>query len=134
MLIGELSRMTGLSRDTIRFYEKSGLIELRRKDRLANNYRDYPESTLERLRQIQVLKDCGFTLEEARDLIGSWESGDVLCQSLRETATQRLAIVRDRMKVLQRAEKSLAKTLDDCQPGCGQSEGLPTCIASNARR
>src|SRR3546814_17661555 len=50
MLIGELSEKTGFSRDTIRFFEKQGLIQLDRKQRRDNNYKEYPEEVLNRLR------------------------------------------------------------------------------------
>ena len=49
MLIGELSKSSGLTRDTIRFYEKQGLITLGRRERRVNNYKEYPNSILRRL-------------------------------------------------------------------------------------
>ena len=53
MLIGELSAKTGLTRDTIRFYEKEGLIKIARKQRRENNYKEYDETVLERLNLIK---------------------------------------------------------------------------------
>lgn len=66
MLITELSRATGFSVDTIRYYEKLGIIEapLRRE----NGYRDYPPITVACLRLCRKAKDLGFSLEEIRDL------------------------------------------------------------------
>ena len=49
MLIGELSKRTGFSHDTIRFCEKKGLIEVDKKERRDNNYKEYPETVLDRL-------------------------------------------------------------------------------------
>ncbi len=69
MLIGELSKCSGFSKDTIRFYEKIGLIELGKHARRDNNYKDYPEEVLLVLRSIRNLKDLGFTLEEIREII-----------------------------------------------------------------
>lgn len=69
MLIGQLSKLTGFSRDTIRYYEKIGLIELPRRRRTDNNYKDYPEDVVHRLRAIRKYKELGFTLEEIRELL-----------------------------------------------------------------
>lgn len=69
MLIGQLSKASGFSRDTIRFYEKIGLIVLPKKARKENNYKDYPEEVLLQLKTIKKYKELGFTLEEIRELL-----------------------------------------------------------------
>lgn len=69
MLIGQLSRLTGFSRDTIRYYEKIELIVLPRKARRNNNYKDYPEEVVHTLKAIRKYKELGFTLEEIRELL-----------------------------------------------------------------
>lgn len=69
MFIGELSRRSGFSRDTIRYYEKIGLIEMPEELRTENNYKDYPNSILQLLKVIRKYKDLGLTLEEIRELI-----------------------------------------------------------------
>ena len=69
MLIGQLAKRTGFSRDTIRYYEKIGLIVLPKRARKENNYKDYPEDTVHVLNAIRKYKDLGFTLEEIRELL-----------------------------------------------------------------
>ena len=69
MLIGALAKASGFSRDTIRYYEKIGLLELPGNARQQNNYKDYPESILQTLKAISNLKRMGFTLEEIREII-----------------------------------------------------------------
>lgn len=69
MLIGQLSKASGFTRDTIRYYEKIGLIVLDKKTRMDNNYKDYPDEVLHRLLVIKKYKDLGFTLEEIRELL-----------------------------------------------------------------
>lgn len=69
MLIGQLSKRTGFSRDTIRYYEKIKLIVLPSKARRRNNYKDYPEETVHLLLAIRKYKELGFTLEEIRELL-----------------------------------------------------------------
>ena len=75
MLIGELSKRTGFSRDTIRFYEKTGLISLEGDLRDRYQFKDYPESVLRRLLAIRKMKDYGFTLQETRGLFVLFEEG-----------------------------------------------------------
>jgi DNA-binding transcriptional MerR regulator len=69
MLIGELAKKSGFSRDTIRYYERIGLLELPAKSRQQNNYRNYPDSALRTLLAIRNLKELGFTLEEIREIL-----------------------------------------------------------------
>ena len=69
MLIGQLSKQTGFSKDTIRYYEKIGLIVLPKRARSVNNYKDYPEELVHVLSAIRKYKELGFTLEEIRELL-----------------------------------------------------------------
>lgn len=69
MLIGQLAKRSGFSKDTIRYYEKIGLIVLSRRSRLDRSYKDYPEAVLQTLKAIRKFKDLGFTLEEIRELL-----------------------------------------------------------------
>jgi MerR family transcriptional regulator, copper efflux regulator len=75
MLIGELSKKTGVSKDTIRFYEKLGLIEA--SDRCAGTrlYKEYSSETIERLHMITQGKGLGFTLSEIKQLLDEWGGG-----------------------------------------------------------
>lgn len=80
MLIGELSKQTGLSKDTIRFYEKTGLISAR--DRCAGTrlYKEYSSETIERLHLIMQGKGLGFTLSEIKQLLNEWGGGGMSTQ------------------------------------------------------
>lgn len=69
MLIGQLSLRTGFSKDTIRFYEKIGLIVLPKKSRMDKSYKDYPEGLIHTFNAIRKYKELGFTLEEIRELL-----------------------------------------------------------------
>lgn len=69
MLIGQLSKRTGFSKDTIRYYEKIALIALPGKKRFDRQYKDYPEELVYVLRAIRKYKELGFTLEEIRELL-----------------------------------------------------------------
>ena len=77
MLINELSKKTGLSAHTIRFYERSGLIKGKRNpDISTNNYFHYDEDCIERLQLIRDAKSVGFTISEISNLIEAWYSED----------------------------------------------------------
>jgi MerR family transcriptional regulator, copper efflux regulator len=75
MLIGELSKKTGVSKDTIRFYEKLGLIVGRDREAGTRLYKEYGPETVERLAMITQGKGLGFTLSEIKHLLDDWGSG-----------------------------------------------------------
>lgn len=73
MLINELSKQTGISIHTIRFYEKSGLIKGSRDESVtSNNYYHYDEQTIEKLELIRYAKSVGFTISEIGEIIDAW--------------------------------------------------------------
>ncbi|MEA5569140.1 MerR family transcriptional regulator [Anabaena sp. UHCC 0399] len=72
MLIGELSKKTGLSKDTIRFYEKIGLIEAKARQAGTRTYMEFSPEMLERIVIITQGKSLGFTLNEIKHLIETW--------------------------------------------------------------
>lgn len=69
MLIGQLSKLSGFSKDTIRYYEKIALIVLPKQKSGSSKYKDYSEDILQRLNAIRKYKELGFTLEEIRELL-----------------------------------------------------------------
>ena len=80
MLISKFSQKTGVSKDTIRFYEKAGLLDSNTK-RGENNYRHYNDEAVARLQFIRQGKALGFTLSEIKKVIDEWDtlsSGDKL--------------------------------------------------------
>jgi MerR family transcriptional regulator, copper efflux regulator len=75
MLIGELSKQTGISKDTIRFYDKLGLIVGTDRQAGTRLYKEYSPETVERLSMIAQGKGLGFTLNEIKQLLDEWGSG-----------------------------------------------------------
>jgi MerR family transcriptional regulator, copper efflux regulator len=69
MLIGELARKTGLSKDTIRFYQKMGLIEASDRQAGSRAYKEFSSEMMERLLLITQGKSLGFTLSEIKQLV-----------------------------------------------------------------
>ncbi len=77
MRIAELEQRTGVSRHTLRYYEKEGL--LLEVGRRGNNYRDYSEKAVQRVGMVRQLKALGFSLKEIRDVLDALRSDRIDC-------------------------------------------------------
>lgn len=77
MRIGELAKRTGIGRDAIRFYERNGLIRSFPSQDSRNDYRDYPEETIERLSMLREAQAAGFTLDDIRRFLVAIDPGSV---------------------------------------------------------
>ena len=118
MLIGELVRRTGFSRDTIRYYEKRGLIRLDRRQRLDNNYKDYDESVVQRLLLIRQLKTFGFTLRETRELL-DLDAHDLLnCKTVGEMVQLKLTAIQEKIEALNGFKNKLHRVMEVCEGDC----------------
>lgn len=110
MLIHELSKKTGLTAHTIRFYEKSGLIKGKRKDEVkSNNYFHYDEETVERLELIGYAKAVGFTLGEIGQLIDAWYNKQFNIADKVAILDQKLASIEEKIKQLEEMKKLIAE-------------------------
>jgi DNA-binding transcriptional MerR regulator len=118
MLIGELSRLTGFSRDTIRFYEKEGLIKVGRKQRRANNYKDYSDDVVKKLLMIKRLKGFGFTLNETSDLIALIEENMASCSAVNEKVGAKVKVIDEKIRELKQIKNMLINGVALCLDGC----------------
>jgi DNA-binding transcriptional MerR regulator len=110
MLIGELAETVGLPTQTIRFYERKGL--LCAPERGANGYRQYDESTLTRLRFINVAQAAGLTLSEIRSIIDLRDDGTVPCAHVTALMDSKLSEVRSRITRLAALQAELEGLLE----------------------
>lgn len=117
MLIGELAQKTNLSRHTIRFYEKLGLIQVPEKSRRKNNYKEYPEETLSRITAIKEITARGFTLKEARGIITLINDGTLDPQRAKKYLVKKLKFVQKQMDDLARTKNNLLIMIDQCDTG-----------------
>ncbi|WP_296942514.1 MerR family transcriptional regulator [uncultured Massilia sp.] len=108
MHIGELSLATGLSRDTLRFYEKRGLLAARR---LANGYRDYPHEAVQWLCYLRSAQALGFTLAEIEAGMPLLQDADTSAASLRAALARKLADIDARIAGLAVLRERLAREL-----------------------
>lgn len=120
MLIGELVEKTGLSRDTIRFYEKKGLISVGRRERRDNNYKEYSDKVLERLSMIKKIKNFGFTLNETAELLEMIGRNTASCPTVSLKLVDKIAVleakIQELMEVKQMMEGLLGNEASCCAP------------------
>lgn len=86
--IGELSKLSGVGIEALRFYEKSGLLD--RPGRTYGGYRVYDETVLERIAFIKQAQTLGFALSEIAQLIKHKNNGESPCEEVREVVRKRL--------------------------------------------
>jgi MerR family transcriptional regulator, copper efflux regulator len=111
MLIGELSKQTGLSKDTIRFYEKLGLITAISNDVSTKSYKKYSLETIERLSTIVQGKGLGFTLSEIKQLLDEWGEGEISKRDLIEIIERKIEEVVKKKQQLESIETYLVNKL-----------------------
>lgn len=121
--IGELARHFGVKADTLRFYEKEGL--LAPSLRTAAGYRLYSEGDKSRLHFILRCKRVGFSLKDIEELLSLRVSGcEVTCREVKAVADAKLADVEERITELKRFRDSLKQLSDAC---CGGQESAEHC-------
>jgi len=115
MTIGDVSKQTGIGIETIRFYERKGLIP--EPPRTDGGYRIYPEDTVARLRFIRRAKELGFTLSEIADLLFIRGDSGADCGEVREQAIAKITDVARRISDLKRIKKQLETIASECEAG-----------------
>ena len=106
MNIAELERRTGVSRHTLRYYEKEGLLlEVARR---GNNYRDYSEQSVQRVAMMRQLKELGFSLREIRDILDALRHDNIDCEQGARLMADKRAAVLERIRQLQQLSELLA--------------------------
>lgn len=114
--IGALARHTGVHLETIRYYQRRGLVAEPAKP--PGGIRRYSESHARRLRFIKEAQALGFTLEEVGDLL-ALEDGRH-CRQAETIGARKLATVRERLAQLRRIEKVLARLVHECHCNTGK--------------
>ncbi|MEO8809887.1 MAG: heavy metal-responsive transcriptional regulator [Rhodanobacter sp.] len=122
LTIGAVAKRVGVGIDTIRFYEREGLLP--EPARRASGYRTYGEGTIAQLRFIRRAKQLGFTLEEIGELLVLSTDRQRGVKAVKKRAQQRLAVIEQRIVELQRVRDGLAQLIDSC-PGHGAPEQCP---------
>ena len=128
MRIGELSKSTGFQVETLRYYEKQGLIEP--VGRTESGYREYNDESLKQLHFIQQAKSVGFSLNEISELLTlRVERDQHSCGDVKTIAEQKLVQIESKISELNKMREALHKISDAC---CGGTEPATTCTILNA--
>src|SRR5438128_2332712 len=122
LTIGQVARRAAIGIETVRFYERQGLIE--EPARKESGYRQYPEDVVARLRFIKRAKELGFSLKEIKELLALRVDPETTCGEIKQRAKAKIADVEARIKALQRIKKALLKVTTSCQ-GRGPTSECP---------
>ena len=112
--IGELSRRAGCTDETIRYYERIGLLPAPAR---RGRYRNYGASDVERLVFVRRARELGFTLDDVGALLRLAGAGSRACGEVRSLAAHHLADVRAKIAELRRMETALANSVRRCDAG-----------------
>jgi DNA-binding transcriptional MerR regulator len=130
MKIGDVARRCGVSVDTVRFYERRGVLPA--PVRRASGYRQYTEATIERIRFARSLQGLGFTLDEVADVLRRVDAGIASCEGEQPRFEAVLARIDERIGELRSIRADLAATLRRCRAGrCTILEQAPRAARSD---
>lgn len=136
--IGAASRRSGCTVETIRYYERIGLVP--KPQRMASRYRLYAPADVQRLMFIRRARELGFALDEIRDLLRLAADAVDPCAAVREVAAGHLGDVRAKIADLREMERVLAEAVRQCESGtrasCPIIDALlsgPTAVRSGSR-
>lgn len=115
LLIGEISRRTGVNIETVRYYERIEVMP--RPKRSEGGQRLYNESQLNRLAFIKRSRDLGFSLKEVRTLLRLIDSGEMTCSEVHALTIEHLTGVRNKIADLKKLERALNDLAMQCSLG-----------------
>lgn len=120
LTIGKVARQAGVGVETIRFYEREGLVE--EPARRASGYRQYDPQVAHRIRFIRHAKELGFTLREIKELLELRVEPGRGCGDVLELAEAKIADIDERIRKLRKMRRTLAGLTRDCQRGRSTEE------------
>ncbi|ETW95374.1 MAG: MerR family transcriptional regulator [Candidatus Entotheonella gemina] len=122
LTIGKVARRAGVGVETVRFYEREGLITA--PSRSVSGYRQYPEQTVARIRFVRRAKALGFSLREVRELLSLRVDPERSSAEVKARAQAKIADIEQRIRTLRRMKKTLVELTDACD-GCGAMRDCP---------
>ena len=128
MRIGQIARKAGIGVETVRFYERRGLIDP--PPRGPSGYREFPQSVVRRLVFIRRAKELGFSLNEIRELLDISLDPDAACSDVKRKVDDKLAAIEEKIKSLRRMKRALNGLLRACQAqGAANAELCPILVS-----
>jgi MerR family mercuric resistance operon transcriptional regulator len=129
LLIGSASERTGVNIETIRYYERVGLLP--RPQRTEGRQRAYAEGDVQRLYFIRRGRELGFSLADIRTLLELADRGAVACRETKDMTTRHLADVRAKVRSLRKLERAHKEMTEACQPGRQRSCPILDALGAN---
>ncbi|MFP7754556.1 MerR family transcriptional regulator [Thermodesulfobacteriota bacterium B35] len=120
LTIGKVARLAGIGVETIRFYERRGLLPEPPRD--GSGYRQYQVDAVVRLRFIRKAKDLGFSLQEIGELLALRQNRDATCGDVRSQAEEKIARIEEKIRDLQRMKEALVGLTCRCRSNGPASE------------
>lgn len=120
--IGEVAERGGVNLQTIRYYEREGL--LLEPPRLASGYRMFPAETVRRVRFIKRAQDLGFTLAEIKELLSLRIDSKRNSAEVRALAEAKISDIEEKIRTLKKMKRVLGELTERCS-GCGPSSECP---------
>lgn len=111
--IGQLAKRASVGIETVRFYEREGLLE--EPERRASGYREYHEEVVRRLLFIRRGKELGFSLKEIKQLLALRVDGRARCSAVEKQAEAKLSDIEEKIRQLQRIRRTLRKLTEACR-------------------
>lgn len=128
--IGQLAKEVGIGVETIRFYERRGLIE--DPPRRPSGYRQYPLDSVDRLRFIRRAKELGFSLKEIGELLSLRLDADETCSQVRGRVSEKVTRIERKIHDLDEMRKALIRLGEACEESVEQ-DGCPFLEALESR-
>ena len=122
LTISKLAKAADVNVETIRYYQRVGLIEQPQKP--SQGYRQYPEATLTRIRFIKRAQRLGFTLKEIEELL---KLDDEQCTEAKKLAEQKLVIIEENIADLSAMRLTLGNLINSCNQNEDKSNNLNSC-------
>lgn len=111
--IGEVAKRADVGIETIRYYERQGLLS--KPDRRPSGYRQYDASVVARLQFIRRTKELGFTLVEIKELLGLWFDVNTRCIHVRQRAERKIMDIEEKIQSLLKMQTSLNQIINQCE-------------------
>ena len=122
LTIGQLARNAGMGVETVRFYERRGLIA--EPARTASGYRQYPKDVVARLNFIRRAKELGFSLREIKELLELRVDPDTTCGVIKQRAVAKITEIEVRIAALEKIKQALVRLSMACR-GHGPTSECP---------
>lgn len=124
--IGEVAKKSHVGVETVRFYEREGLIALPKRN--VSGYRQYSESVIRQIQFIQHAKTLGFSLKEIGELIKLKSTRDARCKSIKATAKAKITDIQEKIDALERMKAALQPLVAQCK----SSDPISDCPILNS--